>query len=126
MTVKKQPDSDAASLPAAANDWYQTFLRILEGFLAETGRTEPECDPSELPRAAVNAVRLTLLDSGMSPQELRKLFLEVATSDQELTASIETDAMGYPAGYFEATEGSFSTEPLERPADLPLEQRESW
>lgn len=36
------------------------------------------------------------------------------------------DAMGYPAGYFEATAGSFVNEPLDAPADLPLEMREPW
>lgn len=38
----------------------------------------------------------------------------------------ETDAMGYPVGYFEATAGSFKDEPLERPEQLPLEKREDW
>jgi hypothetical protein len=33
----------------------------------------------------------------------------------------EVDAMGYPAGYFEATAGSFANEPLERPAQPPLD-----
>lgn len=31
------------------------------------------------------------------------------------------DAMGYPAGYFESTFGSFANEPLERPAQPPLD-----
>lgn len=36
------------------------------------------------------------------------------------------DAFGYPVGYFEATAGSFATEPLEAPAELPWERREAW
>jgi hypothetical protein len=36
------------------------------------------------------------------------------------------DAFGYPAGYFEATAGSFVNEPLERPVELPIETRELW
>ena len=32
-----------------------------------------------------------------------------------------TDALGYPAGSFEATAGSFADEPLERPAQPPLD-----
>jgi len=36
------------------------------------------------------------------------------------------DPLGYPAGYFEATAGSFANEPLDAPADLPLETREPW
>ena len=31
------------------------------------------------------------------------------------------DAMGYPSGYFESTAGSFANEPLERPAQPPLD-----
>jgi hypothetical protein len=45
---------------------------------------------------------------------------------QQRIAVTETDAKGYPAGYFEATEGSFANEPLECPPDLPLEKREPW
>jgi hypothetical protein len=40
--------------------------------------------------------------------------------------AVPTDALGYPIGYFEATAGSFANEPLEEPAELPPEQRESW
>jgi hypothetical protein len=36
------------------------------------------------------------------------------------------DALGYPAGYFEATAGSFVDEPLDAPPELPLQSRESW
>jgi len=31
------------------------------------------------------------------------------------------DSMGYPLGYFEATEGCFAGEPFDFPSDLPLE-----
>jgi hypothetical protein len=43
-----------------------------------------------------------------------------------VTENEHTDALGYPAGYFEATAGSFQDEPLERPPDLPFETRETW
>ena len=33
---------------------------------------------------------------------------------------------GYPAGYFEATAGSFANEPLEAPEQLPMQTREAW
>lgn len=36
------------------------------------------------------------------------------------------DALGYPAGYFESTAGSFAGEPLESPAELPMSAREPW
>lgn len=50
----------------------------------------------------------------------------VALARKQTTAAPQTDEMGYPVGYFEATAGSFAGEPLERPRDLPLETRESW
>ena len=34
--------------------------------------------------------------------------------------------LGYPAGYFEATAGSFANEPLEAPKQLPMQMREAW
>ena len=37
-----------------------------------------------------------------------------------------TDALGYPAGYFAATAGSFANEPLEAPEELPMQTREAW
>lgn len=37
-----------------------------------------------------------------------------------------TDALGYPAGYFESTAGSFVDEPLDAPDELPPEARELW
>ncbi len=36
------------------------------------------------------------------------------------------DALGYPAGYFVATAGSFANEPLEAPEELPTQTREEW
>jgi hypothetical protein len=36
------------------------------------------------------------------------------------------EALGYPAGYFESTAGSFANEPLEAPAELPMTAREPW
>ena len=49
----------------------------------------------------------------------------VALATTKMTVP-ETDAMGYPIGYFESTAGSFENEPLKRPADLLLEIREPW
>jgi hypothetical protein len=50
----------------------------------------------------------------------------VARAVRTATSSYATPTLGYPAGYFEATSGSFAGAPLDRPADLPLETRESW
>ena len=38
----------------------------------------------------------------------------------------EADSMGYPAGYFERTSGSFAKEPLERPAQASLDPAPVW
>ena len=38
-------------------------------------------------------------------------------------AAGEVDTMGYPAGYFDSTAGSFAGEPLERPMQPPLDPR---
>ena len=38
----------------------------------------------------------------------------------------EIDARGYPSGYFETTAGSFASEPLEAPEELPVQTREAW
>ena len=45
---------------------------------------------------------------------------------QQVQGTLTADALGYPVGYFESTAGSFADEPLERPADLPMDSRESW
>jgi len=50
----------------------------------------------------------------------------LALAERRVTAKTATDELGYPIGYFEDTAGSFADEPLERPADLPLSQREPW
>ena len=50
----------------------------------------------------------------------------MALAQNRTNSSQGLDGFGYPAGYFESTEGSFADEPLERPAALPLEKREFW
>ena len=50
----------------------------------------------------------------------------VAIAVQRNSAVQAKDSMGYPVGYFEATEGCFANEPFDLPADLPFENRESW
>jgi len=35
-------------------------------------------------------------------------------------------AKAWPAGYFEKTAGAFADEPLERPSQLPFQNREDW
>ena len=51
--------------------------------------------------------------------EVLKQHLPVRDRDEQF-------ALGYPAGYFETTAGSFANEPLETPPQLPIEIRETW
>ena len=46
------------------------------------------------------------------------LFLKSRTGTR---VAEEVDTMGYPAGYFDSTAGSFAGEPLERPGQPPLD-----
>ncbi len=50
----------------------------------------------------------------------------LALAERRATESGAIDALGYPAGYFEATAGSFAKEPLEVPEELPMQTREAW
>jgi hypothetical protein len=50
----------------------------------------------------------------------------LALAVRRAPAAETTDSLGYPVGYFESTAGSFASEPLETPTELPLETRESW
>jgi hypothetical protein len=127
MSVKKQPDQGIGEISGSVNDWFRLFLKHLELHLVAFGPSiSSESVPADYHFAAMQAVRLTLLDSGMNEDGFRDLLDKVATAYQRLVAIAETDAMGYPTGYFEATEGSFAIEPLECPPDLPLEKHEPW
>lgn len=50
----------------------------------------------------------------------------LALAEHRLSHAGAVDALGYPVGYFAATAGSFANEPLEAPAELPQQSRESW
>ena len=79
MAVKKQPESDARELSAAANDWFRQFLKHLELFMVETGQgLPPDTETAACRLAAMRAVKLTLLDSGMGSEEILNLFGRVA------------------------------------------------
>ncbi len=79
MAVKKQPDSGARELPEAASDWFRQFLKHLELFMVETGQLlRADSDSTEYQLAAIRAVKLTLLDSGMDDEGFRNLFGRVA------------------------------------------------
>ena len=50
----------------------------------------------------------------------------LALAERRSALAEVTDPLGYPAGYFDATAGSFVDEALEAPVELPLETREPW
>lgn len=87
MAVKKQPDSGAGEISEAANDWFQQFLKHLEIFMAETGRGLPaDSEPAAFSLAAMRAVKLTLLDSGMDQDEIVNLFGRTAIEETGMLA----------------------------------------
>ena len=69
---------------------------------------------------------LSQLDSDTAALLERAVRDALALAERRAAPAAGTDVLGYPAGYFEATAGSFVHEALEAPADLPLEARESW
>jgi hypothetical protein len=68
---------------------------------------------------------LSQLDSDTAALLERAVRDALALAERRAASAAVTDALGYPAGYFEATAGSFANEALDAPADLPLENHES-
>ena len=127
MAIKKQPDPGTGEISESVNEWFRQFLKHIELHLIAIGRSiSSESVPADYHLAALQAVRLTLLDSGMSANGFRDLLQRVGMTDPQEVATASTDAKGYPVGYFEGTEGSFANEPLDGPPDLSLEKREHW
>jgi len=82
MAVKKQPDSGASELTESANDFFRQFLKHLEIYMVETGQSlGPDSDSADHRLAAMRAVKLTLIDSGMSQEKMRNLFGLIAFED---------------------------------------------
>ena len=79
MAAKKQLDPDAGTLSEGANDWFREFLKHLEVYLAETGQGLPSnADNADLSLAAIRAVKLALLNSGLDYEQIVALFGRVA------------------------------------------------
>lgn len=75
MAVKKPPESRASDLCETANDWFRQFLKHLEIHLADTGQDlRTDSSRADLGLAAIRAVRVTLLDSGINEDEIVDLF----------------------------------------------------
>jgi len=79
MAVKKQPDGDSGTLAEGANNWFRQFLKHLEMFMTETGHGLPsDANHAELSLAAMRAVKLTLLESGLDDEQMLGLLGRVA------------------------------------------------
>jgi hypothetical protein len=60
------------------------------------------------------------------PVELKDVDVEVVVVVQQINGHLvaDTEALGWPPGFFEETYGSFKDEPLERPPQGDFEIRE--
>lgn len=82
MVVKKQPEPDVTEIAEAANDWFRQFLKLLECTIVQTGQDlPPDATPADFRLAAMRAVKLTLLDSGIDGDAIAGLFGQVALED---------------------------------------------
>ena len=75
---------------------------------------------SELDRA------LDRLDGETAALLARAVRDALALAERRAPLAETPTPLGYPAGYFEATAGSFADEPLEAPDELPQQVREPW
>jgi len=90
MAVKKQPESGAGELSETANDWFRQFVKLLELFIVETGQgLPPDAKVTDFRLAAMRAVRLTLVDSGIDDDEIVSLFGRVAVEDTNAPTKLE-------------------------------------
>jgi hypothetical protein len=79
MAVKKQPDSKSATISEGANDWFRQFLKHLELSWSEIGQTIPsDATPEDYGLATMQAVKMTLLDSGLNDEQVLGLLGLVA------------------------------------------------
>jgi len=93
MAVKKQPDSGAGELTESANDFFRQFIKHLEIYMVDTGQSlGPDSDSAEHRLAAMRAVKLTLIDSGMNQEELRNLFGLLAFEDASTSQPPQWDS----------------------------------
>ncbi len=93
MAVKKQPDSNSGKLHETTNDWFREFLKHLELFMVETGQSlAANAVTFDLSFAAMRAVKLTLLESGMNDEQIRHLFGRVAFEDWRVANQLKWNA----------------------------------
>ena len=88
MAIKKQPNPQVAALHEGANDWFRQFVKHLELSLAETGQGLPsDSKITDYGLVAVQAVKLTLLDSGLDSEQILDLFGRAAIEDVKVPKS---------------------------------------
>ncbi len=93
MAVKKQPESNSGKLHETTNDWFREFLKHLELFMVETGQSlAANAATFDLSLAAMLAVKLTLLKSGMNDEQIRHLFGRVAFEDLRVDDQLKWNA----------------------------------
>ena len=92
MAVKKQPDSNPGNLSEATDEWLRLFLKHLEVHLLQTIRQlNATPSPSDFGLASLRAVKLTLLHSGIPPEQLTGLLGLVffVDSAEQLNLSVD-------------------------------------
>lgn len=86
MAIKKQPDSVPGKIPEAADEWLRLFLKHLEIHLVENAqRLKAEPSLRDLSFEILRAVKLTLLDSGLTAEQLTELLGVVAFEEMGAT-----------------------------------------
>ena len=84
MTVEKRLESNAGALPEAVGEWMLQFQKLFELYLIDAARDlPPDADESACPHVAVQALKLTLLDSGMDEPSVVELFDRAVTNAPE-------------------------------------------
>ena len=58
--------------------------------------------------------------------ELRHYLESLAKQGDQNGNGVKAESSAWPKQYFERTAGAFAGEPLERPPQLPFEEREEW
>ena len=93
MAVKKQPESNSGKLHETTTDWFREFLKHLELFMVGTGQSlAANAVTFDLSLAAMLAVKLALLESGMDNEQIRHLFGRVAFEDLRVADQLNWNA----------------------------------
>ncbi len=90
---EKQLDFEAEGLSEVASDWFRQFRKHLELAMVDTGRGLPsDATPADYQLAVLNAVKLTLLDSGLDNDAIVELFGRVALESANAPAKLVWNA----------------------------------